>query len=244
MARPAPGLFGQVLEHLGYTFALARRLQNLIDQYDPRPTGPGPAGAGTAPVMDGREWLKPDYTLVWPKGLDQSDPDLARDDLPVNLSIILADLGRIEATTEKAGAKLAIASFKWLVSDGMVLDPVRHRLILEYLNYGYAPLRYRDLERLALFQNRVLQKYAREHRIDFLDVAQLMPSDPDLFIDAIHGTPEGVRLHAWTVLQLLVPVIDRHLADGTWPKTSFPAVSLPAPYQPRVVTFDCHRKAG
>ena len=97
---------------------------------------------------------------------------------------------------------------------------------------------------LALFQNRVLQKYAREHRIDFLDVAQLMPSDPDLFIDAIHGTPEGVRLHAWIVLQLLVPVIDRHLADGTWPKTSFPAVSLPAPYQPRVVTFDCHRKAG
>ena len=244
MARPAPGLFGQVLEQLGYTFALARRLQNLIDRYGPRPTNPGPAGAGTAPVRDGREWPKPDYKLVWPKGLDESDPDLARDDLPVNLSIILADLGRIEATTEKLGAELAITSFKWLVSDGMVLDPARHRLILEYLNYGYAPFRYRDLERLALFQNRVLQKYAKEHRIDFLDFARLMPSDPDLFIDAIHGSPEGVRLQAWIMLQLLVPVIDRHLADSTWPKTSFPAVSLPAPYQPRVVTFDCHRKAN
>ena len=239
MARPAPGLFGRVLEHLGYTSALARRLQNLIAQYGPRP-----AGASTAPGADGREWPKPDYTLTWPKKLDENDPDLARPDLPVNLSIILADLGSIEATTEKAGGELAIASFKWLVSDGMVLDPVRHRLILEYLNYGYAPFRYRDLERLALFQNRVLEKFARAHKIDFLDVARLMPSDPDLFIDAIHGTPEGERLRAWIMLQLLVPVVDRHLADGTWPKKSFPVVAPPAPYTPRVVTFDCRKRAG
>jgi hypothetical protein len=164
--------------------------------------------------------------------------------LPVNLSIILADLGRIEATTEKGGGELAVASFKWLVSDGMVLDPVRHRLILEYLNYGYAPFRYRDLERLALFQNRVLEKFAKVHKIDFLDVARLMPSDPDLFIDAIHGTPEGVRLRAWIMLQLLIPLVDRHLADGTWPKKSFPPVTPPAPYMPRVVTFDCRKQAG
>lgn len=234
MARPKPGLLGQVLEDLGYSSALARRLQNLIAQY-----GPGPAGASTGPGADGREWPKPDYRLVWPKGLDEKDPDIARGDLPVNLSVILGDLTRIDATTQKAGGELALASFKWLVSDGMVLDPMRHRLILEYLNYGYAPFRYRDLERLALFQNRVLQKFAKAHRIDFLDVARLMPSDPDLFIDAIHGTPEGERLRAWIVLQLLVPVVDRHLADGTWPKKSFPQVAGLAPYTPRVVTFDC-----
>ena len=250
MARPEPGFFGQILENLGYTFALARRLQNLIAQYETPPatrsgaSGTGGAGVVATPTADGSEWPKPDDKLVWPKGLDETNPDVARTDLPVNLSIILADLERIEASAEKVGAELALASFKWLVADGMVLDPVRHRLILEYLNFGYAPCRYRDLERLATFQNRVLEKFARTHKIDFLDVARMMPSDPDLFIDAIHGTEEGERLRAWIVLQLLVPVIDRHLADGTWPKKSFPTVAPPAPYTPRVVTFQCERKAG
>jgi hypothetical protein len=250
MARPKPGYFGQLLENLGYTSALARRLQNLIAQYEQPPatrsgaSGTGGAGVVATPGADGREWPKPDYRLVWPERLDEKNPNLARTDLPVNLSIILADLERIDASAEKVGAELAIASFKWLVADGMVLDPVRHRLILEYLNFGYAPFRYRDLERLALFQNRVLEKFARTHKIDFLDVARLMPSDPDLFIDAIHGTQEGERLRAWIVLQLLVPIIDRHLADGTWPKKSFPDLQPPASYTPRVVTFDCRKKAG
>ena len=241
---PAPGFFGRILQDLSYSSVLAKRLKNLLAQYASPPAPDAAAGASRTPAADGREWPKPDYTLVWPAGVDENDPDLARKDLPVTLSVILADLGRIEATAQAVGGELALASFKWLVEDGMVLDPVRHRFILEYLNFGYAPFRYRDLARLARFQNRVLEKYAKEHRIDFLDVARLMPSDPDLFVDAIHGTPEGIRLRAWIMLQLLVPVIDRHLAAGTWPKSSFPPVAPPAAYTPRVITFDCHRKAG
>ena len=241
---PEPGLFARILKDLSYSSALAKRLQDLLTQYRSPGTPDAAPGAARTPGADGREWPKPDYTLVWPAGVDEKDPDLARKDLPVTLSAILADLGRIEATTKAVGGELAVASFKWLVEDGMVLDPVRHRFILEYLNFGYAPFRYRDLARLALFQNRVLEKYAKEHRIDFLDVARLMPSDPDLFIDAIHGTTEGIRLRAWIMLQLLVPVIDRHLADGAWPKKSFPDVPLPAPYKPRVVTFQCEQKKG
>lgn len=241
---PAPGLFARILEDLSYSSTLASRLKNLLAQYGSPEAPASPAGKGGAPGADGREWPKPDYTLVWPAGVDEKDPDLARKDLPVSLSEVLADLGRIDATTEAVGGELALASFKWLVADGMVLDPARHRFILEYLNFGYAPFRYRDLERLAVFQNRVLKKYAKEHRIDFLDVARMMPSDPDLFIDAIHGTPEGIRLRAWIMLQLLVPVVDRHLADGTWPKKSFPDVPPPGPFKPRVVTFDCHGKAN
>lgn len=246
-SQPHPGLLQRVLVDLGYTFALARRLEGLLAQYGSRPvgqSGDAQADATARAIAEGREWPKPDYKLVWPKGLDEKDPDIARADLPVSLTTILADLGRIEAIAKKTGGELAIASYKWLVADGMVLDPVRHRLILEYLNYGYAPFRYRDLERLALFQNRVLEKFARTHRIDFLDVARLMPSDPDLFVDAIHGTPEGERLRAWIVLQLLVPVVDRHLADGTWPRKSFPIMPPPAPYVPRVVTFECGKKSG
>ncbi len=222
-----PGFFGRILRDLAYEYALARRLQGLLASGEVR--------------QDGGEWKKPDYKLVWPPGLDERDPDLTRVDLPVNLFTILRDLDRVRTETSALGGELALASFVWLVSDGMVLDPERHRAILEYLNIGQAPFRYRDLARLAAFQNRVFAKYAAEHKLDFLDVARWMPQDPNLFIDAIHGTPEGVRLRGWIMFQLLVPLIERHLADGTWPRKEFPPAPVPAPFKPRQITFDCKK---
>ena len=230
LERQQRGWFARRLQDLAHDFALARRLQALLATGEAR--------------SDGGEWRKPSYALRWPAGLDEKAPDLSRRDLPVHLSTIIADLDRIRATTVGLGAEMALASFKWLVADGMVLDPERHRVIIEYLNVGYAPFSYRDLERLAAFQNRVMELYAASRKIDFLDIAGLMPSDPDLFIDAIHGTQEGIKLRGWIALQLLIPVIDRHLAGGTWPKKSFPATKPLAPYTPRVLTFDCGKTAG
>ena len=222
-----PGFFGRILRDLAYEYALARRLQGLLASGEVR--------------QDGGEWKKPDYELVWPSGLVERDPDLTRVDLPVNLFTILRDLDRVRTETSALGGELALASFVWLVSDGMVLDPERHRTILEYLNVGQAPFRYRDLARLAAFQNRVFAKYAAEHKIAFLDVARWMPQDPNLFIDAIHGTPEGVRLRGWIMFQLLVPLIQRHLADGTWPRKEFPPAPALAAFKPRQITFDCRK---
>ena len=106
---------------------MARRLQGLLASGEVR--------------EDGGEWKKPDYQLVWPPRLDERDPDLTRIDLPVNLFSILRDLDRVRTETSALGSELALASFVWLVSDGMVLDPERHRAILEYLNSGQAPFR-------------------------------------------------------------------------------------------------------
>ncbi|MPZ34292.1 MAG: hypothetical protein GEV13_25470 [Rhodospirillales bacterium] len=77
------------------------------------------------------------------------------------MSTIVHDLEAIRAAGNAAGAELVLASFIWPVKDGMVLHPIRHRSILEYLNQGHAPFRYRELERLAAFENRVFAKYAR-----------------------------------------------------------------------------------
>jgi hypothetical protein len=137
-------------------------------------------------LANGEEWPEPPYTLVWPPGLDERDPDLARPDLPVQLSIILRDLDRIRADLAPVGGELALSSYQWLVHDGMKLDPVRHRFTLGQLNGVYYPFRYRDLERLAKFQNVTLAKYARTHHLPFFDIAGAMPEDPDLYVDAVH----------------------------------------------------------
>ena len=222
-----PGWLAQLGQDLSGEFALVRRAQALF--------------AGREMPAGGGEWPKRDYTLAWPAGLDERDPDIGRADLPVNLSTILRDLDAMRSASEQSGAELVLASFFWLVKDGMVLDPVRHRAILEYINRGYAPFRYRDMERLAAFQNRVFAKYARAHKLDFIDVARLMPFDPDLFVDAIHNTYAGERLRAWVFFQALVPIVERHLKSGAWPRTVVPS-DEPAPaFMPRAITFDCRR---
>jgi hypothetical protein len=190
-------------------------------------------------TQDGREWPKPDYRLVWPEGLNEADPDLAYPRLPVNLNLIQRDLDAMRTAVRQAGGDFAVSSFLWMVKDGMVLDPVRHKYILEQLNRGYYPFRYRDMERLANFQNRLLAKYARTHDLPFIDTARYMPLDPDLFVDAVHTNNAGLRLQAWITFNLLLPVVEKHLADGSWPRPVDPATARLPTITPRKVTFDC-----
>ena len=168
--------------------------------------------------MEGGEWPKPDYRVVWPPGLDEQDPDLAYANLPVNLNTIQRSLDQIRSELASAGnGELALSSFLWTVRDGLVLDPIRHKYIIEQLNIANYPFHYRELERLAKFQNRVFAKYAAAHGLSFVDFARYMPFDPDLFTDAIHLNYAGVRLQGWIALQQLLPTIDKHLKDGSWP---------------------------
>ena len=195
------------------------------------------AFAGVA--NEGREWPKPDYTIEMPPGLDENDPDITDPRLPLHLDTIVHDFDHMRADLASVGAEFALSSFVWMVKDGLMLNPIRDKYILEDLNVVEYPLRYRDLERLASFQNRVFRNYAAAHRLPFIDVARDMPLDPDLFSDAIHNTAGGVRERAWVVLQQLVPLIERHLADGSWPRTySTQAPPLPT-FTPRRVAVDC-----
>jgi len=188
---------------------------------------------------DGKEWPKPDYKVVWPAGLDEQDPDLAYPNLPVSLNVIQRDLDQIRGDLSTIGADFALSSFAWMVKDGLVLDPVRHRYILEQLNVSNHPFRYRDLERLANFQNRLFAKYARVHGMTFVDVAGQLPFDPDLFRDALHTSYAGTRLKAWVTLNALIPLIEKHLGDKSWPRP-MPSPEPPLPtITPRKITLDC-----
>ena len=195
------------------------------------------ASGGKADI--GAEWPKPDYRVVWPEGLDEADPDLAYPHLPVNLDVIQRDLDRIRGDLKGIGAEFALSSFIWMVKDGLVLDPNRHRYIIDQLNMANWPFRYRDLARLAAFQNRLLAKYARVHGMPFIDFARDMPLDPDLFIDAVHTNKAGSRLKGWVAFNQLVPIVEKHLADRTWPSAFLsPAPALPT-FTPRQVPVSC-----
>jgi hypothetical protein len=226
--RPAGAQTAPVPDWLGWAArysALMGRIQTAI----------GLTGSDT----DGHEWPKPDYRVVWPEGLDERDPDLAYPNLPVNLTSVQRELDRIRADLAAAGnGEFALSSFMWMVKDGLVLDPVRHRFILEQLNVANYPFHYRELERLAKFQNQVLAKYAAVHGLPFVDFVRLMPFDPDLFLDALHPNYAGIRLQAWVALQQLLPTIEKHLKDGTWPAPIKPDLPLPT-FTPRQIAFSC-----
>ena len=155
------------------------------------------------------------------------------------MNVIQRDLDRIRSDLAAVGSDFAVSSFLWMVKDGLVLDPVRHKYIIEQLNVGYFPFRYRELERLSQFQNRLLAKYARTHGLPFIDTARYMPMEPDFFVDAVHTNHAGLRLQAWITFNLLLPAVEKHLADKSWPRPSDPAVPALPTITPRKITFDC-----
>jgi hypothetical protein len=192
-------------------------------------------------LTSGGEWPKPPYETVWPAGLDEMDPDITRPDLPINLSTIIRNLDSIRTDLDAVGSGLSVASFHWLAKEGLVVDAARQKAIVDTLNIRYFPYSYRDLERMTRFEDRVFAKYDAKYGLPFIDVARYMPYDANLFSDAIHNTPPGIKLRAWIELQQLVPIIEQKLASGAWPRAvppmpaEHPAFTVP----PRLIKFDC-----
>lgn len=226
------GPLARALRDAAHRSALARRLQ---------------AAVNLVRHPSGKELPKPAYKMTWPAGLSESEPDLTRTDLPINLSTIVTDLESSRVALQAAGSELAVSSFKWIVHDGLALDPVRNRALWDHLNLGKWPFTYRDIARMAAFQNRVLARYAAQHGLPFIDVAGQMPDDPALATDAIHFSYGGVRLHAWIVLQSLIPLIERRIARHVWPTRPEAKQALPPGlfFKPKLYSLDdCPERTG
>jgi hypothetical protein len=197
-------------------------------------------------VRSGRlaEPEKPDYRVVWPSDVNEFDPPLNHPNLPVSLSTIIRDLDAVSSAVTAAQGELAVSSFFWLVYDGMLLESGRHAFLYKYLNEIFYPYRYRDMERLAAFENRVLKKYAADRRALFLDIAGTMPRDPDLFADAVHATYGGVRLHAWIAAQMLAPWLSERVRSGRLPRPFRSDLQSHPGFQQseRTLQFDCRPK--
>jgi hypothetical protein len=190
---------------------------------------------------DGSEPPKPAMTPTWVGRIDERNPNPDDPRLPMALPAVVRDLDSMQAAVHGSGGELAVSSFVWMVNDGMKLDLRRHMTIYDLLNRTYWPIPYAHMRRMADLQNRVFANYARARGLPFIDLAAEFPMDPDLFEDAIHMHPSGLRLQAWIYLQHLIPLIESRVAAGRWPqpmrnpRRTHAAFDQPAP---RFITDD------
>lgn len=170
---------------------------------------------------------KPLHTLFWPMGVNEQAPNIQSPKLPLHLTTIIQHLDAIRGGLQSIGARLAVCSFEWLGRDGLALSGTRHAFIYKQLNTFLWPLRYSEIRRLADFQNRVLHRYAESRGVPFIDVADALPQDPNLFVDAIHMTDPGERVKAWIVFQQLAPMLRAEIESGQLPRPA--SLHLPKP---------------
>jgi hypothetical protein len=184
--------------------ALVRRLRTVRDPFTVRRGEP----------------QKPRLGVAWPPDLNERDPQLDHPRLTLDLPTIMRDLDAMRGALSSHGGRLVVSSFVWCVWDGMQLDPTSEAGVYQYLNEMFWPFSYAYMRRLADFQNRVFEKYARTRGIPFIDVARQYPRDPRLFLDGVHMTQAGTKLMAWISFQQLVPILERAIASGALPQAS------------------------
>jgi hypothetical protein len=179
-----------------------------------------------APRLD--EWLRPSYEFKFPPGIDETDPSIDSPDLPLGLPVFLRDLKTMTDRTRAVGVPFMISTLVWL--DGSELaaegDP-NQGPIRAHLKSMFWPLNHSDIRRLIDFWNRALRQFAKSKDIGLLEVANQFPRDPDLFSDAYHMTPEGLKLLAWIELQQFLPRLSKDLQDSKLGKEPRVSVQLP-----------------
>lgn len=192
-----------LLDRLSEHSALAARARSLVEAFS----------------LTGEEPPKPEQTFILPEGVDELRPNRRHLGNALALRTILGDLDTIKRTLDEQDVKMLVATFEWFAYEGMVLDPARHRNLYGYLNRVYWPITYANMRRMADFQNRVFKMWAAENGVEVIDVAGLLPKQPDLFDDAIHNTALGVRIRAWINFEALVPLLKADIEAGNLPRS-------------------------
>jgi hypothetical protein len=191
-----------ILDYLSEHSALAARARNIVEQF----------------LVTGQEPPKPAQTFHLPEELNELNPNRAQLGNALALSRILDDLDSIKQAVDTQNVKMVMTTFNWFVYDEMVLDPSRHRNLYVYLNRLYWPISYANMRRAADFQNRVFRRWAADNRVPLIDMAGLIPKQPDLYDDAIHNTYLGARIRAWIMFESLVPLLKQDIENEILPR--------------------------
>ncbi len=190
-----------ILDVLSEYSAIAARARSIVEMF----------------LVTGKEPPKPEQTFFLPAGQDELNPDRAHVGDALDLRRIQNDLDDIRQQGEANNIKMVMTTFNWFVYDKMALDPQRHRNVYSFLNRLYWPVSYANMRRAADYQNRVYKRWAADNHVPLIDVAGLMPRQPDLFDDAIHNTYLGSRIRGWVVFEGLVPMLKQDIEAGLLP---------------------------
>ncbi len=167
---------------------------------------------------DGSEPVKPRTAIEWPAGVDELHPDVTQQPLPMGVDELFRYYDGMRTALAAQGGQLALPSWIFMARDGLTLDLSRDLMLFNSLNWTYYPLTYAQLRRAADFYNRAFRAYAEHHGLLFLDVADGWPLDPELFGDTAHMTPQGLRLEAWSYLQMIVGWLGPRIDSGALPR--------------------------
>ena len=226
--------FSAPAAELGRVASLSQRVGALLEPLAKRSAA---AGFLRSRVMGQRgsalspEPAKPKTRIEFPPDLDEDSPD--PDKIAgrtggglMALETYLQGLNKIDAIAKERGIRLFVSSFRIMAFEGMLLgkgDANNGGIIYDVINrQNWWPYTYAQIHRFIAFYNRSLAAWAKAKGHDLIPIDEQMPWRPELYGDGTHELPTGEALHAWIVLQQLMPKIRDDIAHHRLPRAGRP----------------------
>ena len=174
---------------------------------------------------------KPATHVAFPPDIDERSPEPEKIASHsggglMELDAYLQGLDKIDGLAKNRGIRLFVSTFRIMAFDGMLLgkgDSNNGGLIYDVINGpSWWPYTYAEIHRLTTFYNRTLRTWADRKGYGVVPVNEQMPWRPELYGDVMHELPAGEALHAWIVLQQLMPRIRDDLAQHRLPRPARP----------------------
>jgi len=176
------------------------------------------------------EPAKPETTVSFPHDLNERTPSpdaVARHHggQIMGLDRYVLALDKMQALARNRGIRIFVGTFRVFAKPGAMLP--MNQSLYQTLNDGYWwPYTYAEIQRIVAFYNRTLRTWAAEAGARVMPIDEQMPWEHELYLDGIHELPAGEALHAWIVLQQLMPAIRADLAANRLPRQSPGAAAL------------------
>ena len=194
---------------------------------------------------------KPPTQVSFPPDIDENNPDpdiVSRRAGVMGLDTYLRALNRIDALAQPRGTRVFVSTFRVLARDGLLLPKGgADALLYRTLNEEYWwPYTYAEIHRVVSFFNRTLRVWAGRTGNGLIPIDEQMPWRRELYVDGIHEVGFGEALHAWIVLQRLMPEVRSELRSGRLPRQSAAAKTFSEEYWAirRVKTADAVASAN
>lgn len=171
---------------------------------------------------------KPPTEVRFPPDIDENNPDpdaVSRHAGVMGLDAYLRALNRIDALAKPLGTRVFVSTFRVLARDGMLLpkggsDALLYRTLNEQYWWPYT---YGEIRRVVSFYNRTLRAWADRTGNGLIPIDEQMPWRRELYVDGMHEVALGEALHAWIVLQRLMPEVRHDLGARRLPRQSVAA---------------------